>query len=974
MIAHDKSNRKKMSNKLFAGIWGSVLAVLLAVLVAANALLLQYSNLITRVMNHTDTITMKRTEADPDAEVIEEDNIYFKSDFATEEELVAYQTKVSQDIEAEGIVLMQNNNQLLPIAKGTKISIFGQACTQFRYGGGGSGAIDESGLMNLKDAFTQEGFEVNNTLWDMYSSSGLKIPKEVAPKDFSNAVTKSLESFGDVAVFVFSRPAHEATDLTEKEVSLTDGERAVLDYVNANFDNIVVLLNIANAVELGWINEYNHIQSVLWVGYPGQQGMISIPRVVNGAVNPSGRLVDTYAYSAESSPAFENFGYGRVENGYNPVGAKNTYVVYAEGIYVGYRYYETRYEDTVLGQGNADSKKGSIDKKAWDYGKEVMYPFGYGLSYTTFDYAGFSMTEEADRFIISVDVTNSGSTAGKEVVQVYFQSPYTDYDRQHLVEKASVELCGFAKTDLLAPGASETVRIEVPKEELRAYDRMNARTYIVDAGTYYFTVADNAHAAVNNILAAKGFTTADGMDAEGSTVMVSTYEQAELDSTTYAVSADTGVEITNQFDYSSLTYYYEDYTYLTRNDWDATWPSFYGETEKKGKNINHYTTFSDQLLADSQENRYHEEPDAVMPVTASGEGLNLISMRGKSFDDPEWEKILDCVTVDEMTNLVRIGGWQTAQILSIAKPASSDQDGPAGISNELIMSNLSTMGYPIGVVLASTWNEELIEEMGKCVGEDGLKVGVHGWYAPGAGTHRTPYGGRNFEYYSEDGFISGKITAAEIRGAQSKGMYVYLKHLVLNDQEDRRYGIATFCEEQALRELYMTPFEMAVREADAHGMMAAFCSIGGVWCGANEDLLQDVLRGEWGFHGIVVTDYATANDGYMWIDMGLQNGSDLWLNSDVSKYPLDNAGDSATMVNALRRATKNILYTVVNSSAMNGISSDTVVVKVMPLWQKWMIAVDVSAGVILLAGIFLIVRRCKKNRPAAILVVENTEG
>ena len=963
--------KKKMSNKRFAAIWCAALSILVIAVIVANALLMQYANLITRVMNHSDTMTVKKSELSADADVVEEDNVYFKSDFSSEEELVAYQTRISQEIEAEGIVLLRNAGNALPLAKGARISIFGQASTQFRYGGGGSGAIDESGLMNLRDAFVQEGFQVNDKLWEMYKSSGVRIPKEVAPKNFSADVLASLEDYGDAAVFVFSRPGHEATDLSEKEVSMSDAERDVLAFINERFDNVIVLLNIANAVELGWMNEYDHIRAALWVGYPGQQGMISIPRAVNGTVNPSGRLVDTYAYSAESAPAFQNFGYGRVENGYNAVGAKNTYVVYAEGIYVGYRYYETRYEDLVLGQGNANSAKGSVNEAAWNYETEVMFPFGYGLSYTSFEYSHFAMAEEADRFVLSVDVKNTGSAAGKEVVQAYFQSPYTDYDRANKIEKAAVELCGFGKTGLLAPGASQTVRIEVPKEELRTYDKTTARTYIVDAGDYYFTIANDAHAAINNILAAKGYTPENGMDAVGSTALVAAYHQAQLDTATYAVSAATGAAITNQFDYSSLTYYYPDYTYLTRQDWDQTWPTFYGESEKKGKNINHFTTFSDQLIQDSQVNRYHEDPAAMMPVTGSGEGLNLISMRGKDYDDPGWEKILDCVTVEEMTNLVRIGGWQTAQVLSIAKPVSSDQDGPAGISNELIMSDLPTMGFPIGVVLASTWNEELCEEMGKCVGEDGLKVGVHGWYAPGAGIHRTPYGGRNFEYYSEDGFISGRIAAAEIRGVQSKGMYAYLKHLVLNDQEDRRYGIATFCEEQALREIYCTPFEMSVREADAHGIMAAFCSIGGVWCGANEDLLQDVLRGEWGFQGIVVTDYATANDGYMWIDMGLQNGCDLWLNSDVTKYPLDNAADSATMVSALRRATKNILYTVVNSSAMNGISSDTAVIKVTPLWQKWLIAADIAVGLLVLAGGALIYLRCRKNRQPSVRLVQN---
>lgn len=953
----NKKPRKKMGNKLFAGIWGSVLALLMVGIITVNVILMKYSSLITRSLGHQTVATM---DIDTSGE-----SDYFPSAFSSEADLLAHETDISQQIEAEGVVLLKNEGKALPLKKGAKISIFGQASTQFRYGGGGSGAIDETNVQSLKEAFTQEGFEVNDTLWKMYQNSGLKIPKEVKTDDFSADVTASLDVYNDAAIFVFSRPAHEATDLAEKEVSLSKDEQALLTYIDAHFDRVIVLLNIANAVELGWLNEYDHIQGALWVGYPGQQGMISIPRAVNGTVNPSGRLVDTYAYSAESAAAFENFGYGRVENGYNSVGAKNTYVVYGEGIYVGYRYYETRYEDTVLGQGNANSKKGSSDKKAWNYGKEVLYPFGYGLSYTDFSYSGFTVEERGEQFIAKVDVTNTGSVAGKEVVQVYFQSPYTDYDKQYLVEKASIELCGFGKTKLLAPGETETVTLTIPKEELRAYDRINAKTYIVDAGTYYFTVADNAHAAVNNVLAAKGLTMADGMDANGDAAMTATYVQQELDTTTYAVDSKTGTAITNQFDYGSMTYYDDKYVYLSRSDWDGTWPSFYGKTDKKG---NHSMKAGEQLLKDSQENHYADDPNAVMPTTGSGKGIKLITMRGKDYDDPAWNDVLDCLTVEEMMNMVRLGGWQTAQLLSISKPVSNDQDGPAGISDELISGSAHCMGYPIAVVLASTWNQALVEQMGECVGEDGLKSGVQGWYAPGAGTHRTPYGGRNFEYYSEDGFLSGKICAAEVRGVQSKGMYVYLKHLVLNDQEDRRYGIATFCQEQALRELYMTPFEMSVKEADAHGMMAAFDSIGGIWCGANADLLEDVLRGEWGFRGIVVTDYATANGGYMWIDMGLQNGGDLWLNSDTAVYWIDGIENNATLVNALRRASHNILYTVVNSAAMNGFSARTEIRNVLPLWQIWMISADVATLLITVVGIILIVRRCRKNKTTIAVV------
>ena len=464
---------------------------------------------------------------------------------------------------------------------------------------------------------------------------------------------------------------------------------------------------------------------------------------------------------------------------------------------------------------------------------------------------------------------------------------------------------------------------------------------------------------VFSILAAKGYTVADGMDAEGDASLVGSYEQKELDTTTYAKDLATGTEITNRFDNASYSYYEPTYKYLTRNDWEGTWPQKIGEPNKRGL---YQTEASEQLVADSQSNPFKEDPDAVMPTTNSGMNINLITMRGKAWDDEGWEAILDCLTVDEMVEMVRLGGWQTMAINSISKPMSSDQDGPAGISGELIMSNVETMGFPNQEMLAATWNADIGLDFGRFIGEDGLAVNVQGWYAPGAGTHRTPLGGRNFEYYSEDGYLAGVMCAAEVEGAQSKGMYCYLKHLVLNDQEQRRYGISEFVTEQALRELYMTPFEMAVTLSDCRGMMAAFNGIGGIWCGANSALLTDVLTNEWGFRGIVVTDYASANEAYMFIDAGLQAGSDLWLNTDSEVYKLSGAANSPTLVNALRNASHDILYTVVNSSAMNGIDENVQVVKVMPQWQTWLIALDVFLGIVILGGAFLVTRRIKKNK------------
>lgn len=954
----EKKAKKRMGNKAFAGIWETVLAILLIAVLVGNYFAMKYTTIITRSLGHTTTKVTTTGDGSGD-------NEYFKSDYASHDELVDHETEFSKQLVAEGIVLMRNQDNVLPLESGKKISLFGLGSAKFVYSGLGSGAIDTTKTTSLKDALEAEGFQVNPDLYSVYEKSEARVGKEEDPSTYLDSVADSVKEYNDAAIVVISRNGAEAQDLTEDQLSLSDAEMSLVKYANDNFDDVIVMLNTANAIEMGWSDSrfFPNIKGCMWVGYPGQEGITSIAKALTGEVNPSGRLVDTYAYDAMSAPATQIFEYGEWTNTNNEEnGPKNAYTVYGESIYVGYRYYETRYEDTVLGQGNA-----STADSEYDYTKQVQYPFGYGISYTQFGYSDFSLTENGDNFTAQVTVTNNGDVAGKDVVEVYFQSPYTDYDRENLVEKSAVELCGFTKTGEIAPGESETVSVDIPKETLRAYDYKNAKTYIVDDGTYYFAIGDDCHQALNNILAAKGYTTADGMDAEGDDSLVGTYEQKEFDNTTYAKDATTGNEITNQFDYGNIQTYDDSYVYLTRNDWTGTWPTIYGELGEKGR---YNAEATDEFVQLSQNNIYQDDPNAEMPTTASGDNINLITMRGKDYDDEGWDAILDCLTVDEMVEMVRLGGWQTMAIDSISKPMSSDQDGPAGISGELIMSDVDCMGYPNQELLAATWNKDLALEFGKCIGEDGLSVNVQGWYAPGAGTHRTPLGGRNFEYYSEDTYLAGAMCANEVSGAQSKGMYCYLKHLVLNDQEQRRYGISTFTTEQALRELYLTPFEMAVKDADCHGMMAAFNGIGGIWCGASKELITNVLGNEWGFHGIIVTDYASANEGYMFIDAGLQAGTDLWLNTDSDVYKMGDVSGNATLVTALRNASHDILYTVVNSSAMNGIDENVVVKKVLPLWQYWLIAFDVVMAVIIIGGVLLVIRRCRKNNAVVIVVEE----
>ncbi|MDO4648777.1 MAG: glycoside hydrolase family 3 C-terminal domain-containing protein [Eubacteriales bacterium] len=943
----EKKKRKGLSNRVFAGIWGTVIAVVLIALMVGNYFAMTYKTIITQSLRHPTTKYINFDESG--------ESDYFVSDYNSEEELFEHEKEISEQIEAEGIVLMENQDQALPLISEAKVSLFSLSSVKFKYGGAGSGAIDESKVMSLKEAFEAEGYAVNPTLWDMYASSSAK--KEAAAEEYTDAVMDSFKDYNDAAIVVISRKGTEALDREDEEMTITEEEVSMLQIANDNFDKVIVLLNTGNAIELGWMNDYSNIKSCLFVGFPGQEGVISIPRVLNGTVNPSGRLVDTYAYNTKNAAAMQNFGYGEISNGTNEVTAKKTYVVYGESLYVGYRYYETRYEDCVLKQGNADQSAGASEESGWKYETEVQFPFGTGLSYTEFSYDNYKVTDLGSQVEVTVDVTNKGDAAGKEVVQLYAQSPYTDYDRENLVEKSSVVLVNYAKTELLEPGEKTSVTMTVDKSAFASYDAKGAKTYIMDEGTYYLAVGNNAHDALNNILAAKGLAVEDGMTAEGQKELAGEVEQKEFDAETYSVDQATGNEITNQFDNASMEYYDESYRYLTRNDWEGTWPTFYGESEDGKK---YSIEASEELLVDSQENHYTEDENAVMPVTGSGENLKLVTMKGKSYDDPEWEAILDCLTVDEMVEMVRLGGWNTAELTSVSKPRSNDQDGPAGISDTLIHSNLGCMGYPAQIVLASTWNDELAEEVGVCIGEDGLKANVQGWYAPGAGTHRTSYGGRNYEYYSEDGYLGGGIAAAEIRGVQSKGINVYMKHLVLNDQEDRRYGINTFATEQSIREIYLKPFERATKEANCTGFMAAFASIGPTWCGASEGLIKNVCTNEWGFHGIVVTDYASANTGYMWIDMGLQAGCDLWLNTDTNVYQILNAAESATMVTALRDASHDILYTIVNGAAMNGMSEKTDIKVIMPLWQKWIIMLDVGVAVLAALGIFLIRRRCKR--------------
>ena len=769
--------------------------------------------------------------------------------------------------------------------------------------------------------------------------------------------------YNDAAIVVISRSGGEGLDLITDSsapdgnyLALTQEEKDMLDMIQNSdaFDKIIVLLNVCNPMELGFLDDYSKIQACLWIGNLGQVGIESMVQAFNGEVNPSGRLVDTYAYDAFSAPAMQNFGESNSFLNASEVPALDglygnepgdIYVTYAEGIYVGYKYYETRYEDVVLGQGNAGD---------YNYAEQVAYPFGYGLSYTTFEHSNFKVTEQGDHFAATVDVTNTGDVAGKDVVQVYMQSPYTDYDRENGVEKSAVQLVGFDKTEMLEPGATETVTIEIEKSLMKAYDANNAKTYIVDAGDYYFATGINAHDALNNILAAKGKTTADGMTADGDAEFTYVYTENELDTKTYAVS-ENGTEITNQFDNADLNYYEGSVeggvTYLSRSDWTGTFP-------KQVK-----ATATAQMLEEMAKTGMDEDPDAEMPTTGADNGLSLIAMRGLDYDDPAWEELLDEVTLEEMDQLIRVGGYSTGAVPSVGKPATTDRDGPQGISGTLGTTTglgVSSVSYSGEIVMASSWNKDLLRRIGEMVGEAGLQMNVIGWYAPAMNIHRAPFSGRNFEYYSEDSFLSGALATEEVAGAQSKGIFCYIKHFALNDQDAHRYGLNTYANEQSIREIYLYPFEQAVTKGGATAVMTSYNRLGTKWTAANPNLITNVLRNEWGFHGTVLTDWASMY--YMDLGIGLQAGNNQWLNTNGDLYKIDNFKKNATVVSAMREATHNILYTAVNSAAMNGISSDTRIEAITPTWQYWLYALDAVVVLLAIAGFYGIYRRCKKNQ------------
>ena len=906
----------------------------------------------------------------------------------------------------EGSVLLKNEDNALPLSEDeTSVTLFGHSVVQplYKSNSAGSSGYEGKYCIDLYTALSDAGFEINDTLYNAYKESDTMRSSGVAAfgqeatewslgeEDISFYTDKLRQSwednYNDVAIVMLSREGGEGAELYMEDeagisqLALHQEEKDLLQMIkdSGKFEKTIVLVNSGNAMELGWLDEYD-VDTCLWIGLPGQRGFEGVANILTGKANPSGRLTDTYAVNSLSAPAVVNGGYHNqnwtnldyvLDNSDDLDSEVSWYTVQAEGIYIGYKYYETRYEDLILGQGNASTEKGSSTGKAWSYTDEVSYPFGYGLSYTTFDQTLDSVEVTDDTVTVTVTVTNTGDVAGKSVVQVYAQTPYGDYEKENLVEKSAIQLVNFDKTDVLEPGESETVTIECDKYLLASYDYTNTQGYIMSEGDYYISVGDNAHDALNNVLAAKGasgMVDVSGAPSSGSVDKTYTWSE-EFDDTTYRTSQYTDEEVTNQFADCDINYWIEDsVTYLSRNDWDGTYPTAPVQIEATDEMI--------EVLG----GEYYEKPEDALSIDdytqGDNQGIPLASMIGKDFNDEDWETYLNQFTVEELATLTA-DNFGTAEIPTVGKPAVVVGDGPDGVGGkfdeEKYGDGRDDCCFPCENILASTFNKELLQRRGELMAEEAMYLGMAQVWMPGVNLHRTPFGGRNFEYYSEDAVMSYLCIIPEVQAMESKGVHAGAKHVAGNDQENNRQGISVFFNEQAYREGALRGCESAVTEGGGMAVMHGFNRLGMKWCSSSEALCTQVLRNEWGFYGQQETDAVATDEGY-------RAHFTTSLAAGTNTYCLDFSGASSRAITAaiesnddgyllgkLRDSAHYYLYIIANGSIMNGYSVDSKVVAVTPWWQPTMYVI---IGVFAVLDIFLIVILVRGKRKDTIRVEE----
>lgn len=920
---------------------------------------------------------------------------YFESKYNSIAELKAAGEAKVREVEGEGIVLLKNDNNILPLKEGSNVALVGVTILDPVYGGTGSGAVDANGAANYYDVMTQAGYNVvDKALLDYYVEKEAKRnAHEIGEIKWSKVKKNNGDTIGngEDVVFVVGRVGGEGNDVTvtiddtldddylklnENELSILEGLKELKD--DGKIRSITMIINSANPMSVGFLNDEAYgVDAALWVGSVGQTGIYAVGDVISGKTNPSGSLPDTWWVDNQLNPVQNNFGsytYADANNFDLGTNANkfNQYVVYQEGIYVGYKYTETRYEDVVMGTPNAGD---------FNYNSVVGYPFGFGLSYTSFSFSDMQVEKTGEgrqtSYDVSVKVSNTGAVAGKKTVQVYAQKPYTEYDKQNGIEKAAVELAGYGKTAILQPGESEIVKVNVPEYFLTSYDATGTGVYILDEGHYYLTVADDSHAAANNILAAKGMTTENGMTAAGDASLTYGMDYT-FDAETYAASYGTGSEVKSLFADADVNRYEgsgdNSVVYYSRSNWAGTVTS--GPVQ---------LAMTAQIAADAKLDD-SDLPDATgmeFPTMGVSANLQLVNMMDYDYDDPQWDIFMDQLTYEQMAKLCANGLRMTINIDAIGKPLTVDHNGPSGVTQKYSVGengyavqtndpqkDIKGTCYPCNGIIAATFNDELIREVGELIGEDAMWAGYAGLYGTGLNIHRSPYAGRVFEYYSEDGTLTGLVDAAETLGIQSKGVYVYNKHFVLNDQENNRAGIATWVNEQALRENYLRAFELPIVNADAKCVMTAFNRLGAQWAGAYTELLTDWLRGEAGMEGFAVTDMY--DDTYMVKANEVVAGNDIpdnYVGDDISQfaaYGPNGTTPNAAVAQALRTSSKRVLYTVLHSRGMDGISSNTQIVSVTPWWQMTLNVVQWTlTGLTALALLLLLLDMAPRKKKKA---------
>lgn len=865
---------------------------------------------------------------------------------------VSKANELAKDVQSEAVTLLKNDDSNLPLS-GKKVNVFGWGSTNPVYGGTGSGSMSKQyKTVSLLDGMKQAGLKTNTELSKLYTDYRKDRPEvgmfaqdwtlpEVPAKQYSDKLASDAKDFSDEAVVVLTRVGGEGADLPtdmkakgityknnskdyddfqkdESFLQLSKTERDMIDLVTSNFKKVTLVYNGANTFQFDFLNDYPQIQSVVWCPPAGQTGFSALGEVLAGETNPSGKTSDTFLKNLTKSVSYNNFGKFEYTNmadkaakykGFtgDDVTAIPGFVNYSEGIYVGYKFYETASDEGLI-----------------NYDDTVAFPFGYGLSYTSFDQKLDSVKYKGGKVTVTATVTNTGDKAGKDVVEVYYNPPYTDGG----IEKASKNLAGFEKTKELQPGESQKVTVKFDDDDMASYDYKGAKAYVLEKGDYDISIQSDSHHVIDH----KAITVKDTV----------TYDS---DSNTH--NGDKTVA-TNQFDDVA-----GDVTYLSRADHFANYKEATAAPTNFKMSDKAKETFYNNSNYDPK--KFDKDSDK-MPTTGAKNGLKLSDMYGKDYDDADWDKLLDQLTFDDMDNLIANGGYGTQALKSVGKIQLTDADGPASLNNNF--TGVGSIGFPASTAFACTWNKDLAKQFGEMIGDMAHDMHVAGWYAPAMNIHRNASSGRTFEYFSEDSLLSGVMASSEISGAKSKGVYSFMKHFALNDQETKRTEmLCTWTNEQAMREIYLKPFEMSVKEGGAQAVMSSFNYIGNTYAGADSALLQTVLRGEWGFKGFVLTDYF-GGYGYQNADQEVRAGNDSMLaTTKITNHITDK---SATSVKAMRQAAHNILYTAANSwQYANGEPKVAT-----PIWKTAMYVAWGVVAVLVIGLEFLTIKRYLSRKKA----------